>query len=44
MDSSKIDVLKEALVEIRKAHRLVYSFQERMLSLVYNRKNEMCKN
>lgn len=34
MDSSKIEVLKEALVEVRKAHRLVYSFQERMLSLV----------
>lgn len=35
MDNSKVETLKEALVEVRKAHRLVYSFQERMLSLVY---------
>ena len=34
MDNSKIDSLKNALVEVRKAHRLVYSYQERMLSLV----------
>lgn len=34
MDSRKIDTLKEVLVEVRKAHRLVYSYQERMLSLV----------
>lgn len=31
---SKIETLKDALIEIRKAHRLVESFQERMLSLV----------
>lgn len=34
MDNSKVNNLKEALVEVRKAHRLVYSFQERMLSLM----------
>ena len=34
MDNSKVKNLKEALVEVRKAHRLVYSFQERMLSLI----------
>jgi len=34
MDNSKIDTLKNALVEVRKAHRLVFSYQERMLSLV----------
>lgn len=34
MDNSKIDTLKNELVEVRKAHRLVYSYQERMLSLV----------
>lgn len=34
MDSNKIEALKEALIEVRKAHRLVYSFQERMLSLM----------
>ena len=34
MDNCKIDSLKNALVEVRKAHRLVYSYQERMLSLV----------
>ena len=31
---NKVDTLKEALIEVRKAHRLVESFQERMLSLV----------
>ena len=31
---NKVETLKEALVEVRKAHRLVESFQERMLSLV----------
>lgn len=31
---SKVESLKDALVEVRKAHRLVESFQERMLSLV----------
>ena len=31
---NKVDNLKDALVEVRKAHRLVESFQERMLSLV----------
>lgn len=35
MDISKVDTLRDALVEVRKAHRLVYSFQERMLSLAY---------
>lgn len=34
MDNSKIDTLKNELVEVRKAHRLAYSYQERMLSLV----------
>lgn len=34
MENSEVNTLKEALVEVRKAHRLVYSFQERMLSLI----------
>ena len=34
MDNNKIDSLKNALIEVRKAHRLVFSYQERMLSLV----------
>ena len=31
---NKVENLKNALIEVRKAHRLVESFQERMLSLV----------
>lgn len=31
---NKVEKLKKALIEVRKAHRLVYSFQERMLSLI----------
>ena len=31
---NKVETLKDALVEVRKAHRLVESFQERMISLV----------
>lgn len=34
MDNSKVETLKKNLIEVRKAHRLVYSYQERMLSLV----------
>ena len=34
MDTNKVESLKELLIDVRKAHRLVYSFQERMLSLV----------
>ena len=33
MDNNRVETLREALVDVRKAHRLVYSFQERMLSL-----------
>ena len=30
----KVDELKEALCDVRKAHRLIYSYQARMLDLV----------
>lgn len=34
MESNQIKDFEEALNEVRKAHRLIYSFQERMLSLI----------
>lgn len=33
MESSKVKELQDALCDLRKAHRLIYSFQQRMLGL-----------
>lgn len=34
MENVKVNNLAEALCEVRKAHRLIFSYQERMLSLI----------
>lgn len=41
MENVKVNNLAEALCEVRKAHRLIFSYQERMLSLIRFIRNKL---